>query len=305
MLTLHKPDAIFSPRHVPTWLMLAFSAGSVNATAVLACQRYVTHVTGTATKLGLEWKHTELMAEFGAVLICFVLGAMFSGFLINGRAHRGKRPLYALPLLIVAALIASVGAVGDAGLFGPFGQTVDTPADFTLLSMLSFAMGLQNAAVATSTGLLVRTTHLTGPATDLGIHLVELFYSTGEDRLTAKRHGALRAGKISCFILGAVASVPLAAHVEYLAFLMPAFVTLLATTLSFLPARIRGRLPLGARAARSGEGKKGMVQKTALEMPSPGRSEPFEEKGSAEKDEPSAKDASEDAPGSKDAPRDE
>ena len=55
-----------------------------------------------------------------------------------------------------------------------------------LLSILSFAMGLQNAAVATSTGLLVRTTHLTGPATDLGIHLVELCFVKGEAHTRAR-----------------------------------------------------------------------------------------------------------------------
>ena len=46
-----------------------------------------------------------------------------------------------------------------------------------LLSLLAFAMGLQNAAVASTTGLAVRTTHLTGPATDLGIeakHMLRL-----------------------------------------------------------------------------------------------------------------------------------
>lgn len=45
------------------------------------------------------------------------------------------------------------------------------PGDFVLLCGLSFAMGLQNAAVASSTGQLVRTTHPTGPARDLGVHL--------------------------------------------------------------------------------------------------------------------------------------
>lgn len=81
--------------------------------------------------------------------------------LINARAHRGRRPLDAAPLLIVAGATAGVALAGHARLLGAFGGEVDQAGDFVLLSALSFASGLQNAAVATSTGLLVRTTHLT------------------------------------------------------------------------------------------------------------------------------------------------
>jgi uncharacterized membrane protein YoaK (UPF0700 family) len=268
MLTLHKPDAIFSRRHVPTWLMLTFAAGSVNAAAVLACARFVTHVTGTVTKLGLEWGNIVLMADFAAVIVCFIAGAMFSAFVINGRARRDKKPLFGLPLLIVASLLATAGAAGHMGIFGKFGETIDTPADFVLLSMLSFAMGLQNAAVATSTGLLVRTTHLTGPATDLGIHLVELFYTKGDEHVNARRHALLRAGKIAGFCLGAVVTVPLAARLEYLVFFLPASVTIAGAALSFLPGVIAGRRPLGERT----EGR--LVNKSQLEMPSPTDADP-------------------------------
>jgi uncharacterized membrane protein YoaK (UPF0700 family) len=102
---------------------------------------------------------------------------------------------------------------------GDFGGAVDEPGDFVLLSSLSFASGLQNAAVATSTGLLVRTTHLTGPATDLGIHLVELAYVGGDARRNARRHAMLRAGKLVSFAVGAGVGATLA---RALGFLRPA-----------------------------------------------------------------------------------
>jgi uncharacterized membrane protein YoaK (UPF0700 family) len=235
MLTLHRPAEIFSVRHLPTWMMLAFSSGCTNAVAVVACERYVTHVTGTVTRLGMEVARLGILLDFAIVLGCFVAGAMLSSFLINGRARRGLEPFHALPLVIVALATAAIAVMGRIGWLGPFGGTLDEPRDFVLLAVLSFASGLQNAAVATSTGLLVRTTHLTGPATDLGIHLVELAYVRGEERRRTRQHALLRAGKIVAFAIGAGVGVSLAHALGFLAFLVPAAIVLAATWLSFVP----------------------------------------------------------------------
>lgn len=240
MDALHKPEEIFSLRHVPSWLMLTFAAGCVNAAAAVGCQQYVTHVTGTVTRIGMEIAHASILLDFVIVLACFLAGAGVSAVLINGRAHRGRRPLHAAPLLIVAAVTAGVAVAGHAGLLGAFGGEVNQADDFVLLSALSFASGLQNAAVATSTGLLVRTTHLTGPATDLGIHLVEMVYLEGEARRTVRQHALLRAGKITAFAAGAAAGVTLAHAAGFLAFLVPAALVLIATLLSFVPQSTEG-----------------------------------------------------------------
>lgn len=248
MLKLYHSEEIFSARHVPGWLLFSFSAGAVNASALFACNTFVTHVTGTVTQLGTDIAQLNLMLDFTLVLLCFIAGAVLSGFLINGRAYRGKRPLYALPLWITFSVVTFAGIGGHFGLLGKFGGEVAHPIDFVLLSILSFAMGLQNAAVATSTGLLVRTTHLTGPATDLGIHLVELFYVKGEQRLRARNHALLRAGKIFSFASGAAAVVPFASHYGFLVFLLPATCLLTAITISFWPRRLADSPPIGSKA---------------------------------------------------------
>lgn len=248
-LALHTPEQILSFRHAPTWLMLTFASGCVNAAAFVACQRFVTHVTGTATSLGMEVARLNIFLDFALVLVSFVVGAMTSAWLINARAQRGKTPLHVVPLLGVAAATAGVAFAGHAGLLGAFGGEVDETVDFVLLSVLSFASGLQNASVATSTGLLVRTTHLTGPATDLGIHLVELVYAEGEARQKAMQHALLRTGKIVGFTLGAAAGVWLAHSIQFLAFLVPSAVVMLATVLSFLPRPAEASLGASQRVS--------------------------------------------------------
>lgn len=231
-------------RNFPTWVLLAFGAGCVNAGGFFACQRFVTHLTGTSTRIGMDVGSWTLMAEYGVILLCFMLGAAASVWLLEGRLLRGKPPLPWLPLTLVSSLLLTVAALGHAGVFGPFGQTVETFGDFVMLSLLSFAMGLQNASVATSTGLAVRTTHMTGPTTDLAVALARLRYLNGESRRAALDSAALRGAKLIAFIGGAAVMIPVCARLEYLAFCVPAGVIALATARTFL------RVPrLGDRAA--------------------------------------------------------
>lgn len=234
MPTLHQPQQVFSMRHAPSWMLLALSAGAVNSIAFLACTRFVTHVTGTVTLIGIDAHSTRLALDYTVVLACFVLGAMASATLIDARFHRGRRPLYAIPLVSVALIQSFIGVLGVLGIFGEFGGSVETTLDFAFLSLLAFAMGMQNAAVATSTGNFVRTTHMTGPATDLGVHLATAFHVEGEPRRHALRHAALRAGKIAAFTVGAGIGAYLAKSLAFAAFFVPALIVASATALSFI-----------------------------------------------------------------------
>jgi uncharacterized membrane protein YoaK (UPF0700 family) len=175
-ITLHTPDTIYSLRHTPSWFALACAAGAVNGFGFLTCEQFVSHVTGTATRIGLEWPHLGLAAEYTVVLVCFVAGAVASVLWIQGRAYWGRHPQWASPLFAVALILTSTALAGGR-VFGPFGaQVAADPPPVVLLSVLAFAMGLQNAAAASTTGLAVRTTHLTGPATALGIHLGTAYF---------------------------------------------------------------------------------------------------------------------------------
>ena len=251
-VVLYPPNAVYSWRHVPSWMLLTLAAGSVNAGAFLACERYVSHVTGTAMRVGLNGDMENLVAEATLVLGCFILGAMASVLALEARHRRGKPVAYASPLVVVALLLIGVAAAGSHGVFGPFGGSVEVLSDLVLVSILSFAMGLQNAAVATTTGMAVRTTHLTGPATDLGVHLATALCVKGEERRASLRAAALRGGKIIAFIVGAAMMVPLTQMANYTAFVVPAAAVLVAAALSFVPEQKTTSSPEspGAQPAR-------------------------------------------------------
>jgi uncharacterized membrane protein YoaK (UPF0700 family) len=217
-------------------VLLALGAGAVNAGAFAACERFVTHVTGTATRIGIDTGSWLLMAEYTGVLLAFIVGAMASVLALQGRALRGKRPLHAVPLLVTAALLVAVAVLGSTGFFGPIGGQVEEPSDFALLLVLALAMGLMNAGVASSTAIAVRTTHMTGPATDFGVSLAVAWLSDGAKRREALQLAALRGGKLAAFIAGAALMFPFVERVGHAAFIAPAAVVLIAAVRSFLPS---------------------------------------------------------------------
>ncbi len=234
---LHRASDVLSLRHWPSWMMLALAAGAVNAGAFLSCERFVSHMTGIVSRIGLDVGIWPLMLEYALVLVTFIAGAMVSVLAIQARVLRGKRPLHALPIFMVTVVLALVGFAGHLGAFGSIGGKVEETPDFTFLCILAFAMGLMNASVATSTALSVRTTHMTGPATDFGVHLAIACLTTGEEQKNALRLAALRGGKLVSFCVGAVLMIPAMGALGYLAFTLPAGVVLVAMVRSFLPKR--------------------------------------------------------------------
>lgn len=235
MPTVVQKNELTNQRHLPSWALLAFSAGAVNAGALLACQVFVSHVTGTVTRIGVDASQV-LALEYLLVLVAFISGAAAAIILAKKRGS-STGPAYWVPLTTVAAFLIAVAGLGSVGAFGVFGGTVETAHDFALLAVLSFAMGMQNAAVAVSTGLAVRTTHMTGPATDIGVALAELVSSDAAERAAARDSLVLRTTKLIAFVVGGVVMAVLCPRVGFLAFVLPAVTVLTATVRSYAPWR--------------------------------------------------------------------
>ena len=153
-------------------IMLAFIGGAVNAGGFLAIGQYTSHVTGIVSALADHLALGEFAAALAAAAawIAFVSGAATTAVLINLARRRRLRSRYALSLLFEAALLLLFGVAGTYLTAMP-----DLLAPVTVL-LLCFIMGLQNAIVTKVSGAVIRTTHLTGMTTDLGIELGKLVY---------------------------------------------------------------------------------------------------------------------------------
>ena len=152
--------------------MLAFNAGAVNAGGFLLISMYTSHMTGFASMLADNLVLGNMKLVLGALgaLLAFTAGAAFTAVLVNWSRHHWLRSEYALPLLVEAALLLVFGLLGAT-------MTRQTPFAVPLaLLVLAFTMGLQNALVSKISSSQIRTTHMTGVITDLGIELGKLLY---------------------------------------------------------------------------------------------------------------------------------
>jgi uncharacterized membrane protein YoaK (UPF0700 family) len=203
--------------------VLAFVAGAANAGGFLAVGQYTSHMTGILSSVAdnaVLGQFTLALGGLGAVL-AFLLGAMTTAWMVNWGLRRHLRSAYGLPLLLEAVLLLVFGLFGAAiGLM----TAVFLPLTVVLLC---FIMGLQNAVITKISRAVIRTTHITGLLTDLGIELGKLLYvnrhpdqqpvRANRDRLRV--HGQLiasffvggLAGALGFKYAGYVSTVPLAA----------------------------------------------------------------------------------------------
>jgi uncharacterized membrane protein YoaK (UPF0700 family) len=152
--------------------VLAFIAGAINAGGFLAVQRYTSHMTGILSAIAddLILGHTVLVLAGVASLASFLGGAATTAVLINWARRRQMHGEFALSLMLEAVLLLIFGLLGaNLQLF----SELFVPSTVLLLC---FIMGLQNAIVTKISKAEIRTTHMTGVITDLGIELGRLIY---------------------------------------------------------------------------------------------------------------------------------
>ncbi len=224
MYRLRTEDYVKS-RFISLWSMLAFQAGFINSIGFLACHRFVSHVTGFSTQVGMTLGDGNfwLALEMFIAPIAFVGGAWFNGWLTVARSAKGQKPRYDLATLAIPFLLLILLMAGLNGFFGKFGEPLLLSRDFFLLGGLSFLCGLQNACFATLTKGQIRTTHLTGISTDFGTDLALTLHARlpePEHSLTIRRN-ILRAMTFLSFSLGALISALVDSHLQYWSFTVP------------------------------------------------------------------------------------
>ena len=189
---------------------LAFVAGATNAGGFLAVHAYTSHMSGTVSRAADEFAlgHTVTALAAVSTIMVFALGAATTSFLVSlGRRHR-FRSHYAFALAMEGVLLLMFG------MMGPHLAHVHRIALPATIILLSFTMGMQNAIVTTISHAEVRTTHMTGVVTDLGIELSRLFYmNVNRDRrlkhIVANRdkiklHGLILAAFFGGGVIGAL-----------------------------------------------------------------------------------------------------
>ena len=207
---------------LPRWVWsgawaLAFIAGMVNVVGLLGFEHQaVTHLTGTTTLLAaaIAAQDGPAILHFLAILGSFMGGTLFSGYFIqDSTLQLGRR--YGVALLLESLLlILAVPLMQRHSMAG--------------LYCAAGACGLQNAMVSTYSGAVVRTTHVSGMFTDLGIFLGHTLRGLPVD----ERRLRLCFLVISGFLGGGIAGAVAFHHVSYATLYIPAGLTA-ATALTY------------------------------------------------------------------------
>ncbi|KQV52224.1 YoaK family protein [Massilia sp. Root335] len=202
---------------------LAGVAGATNAGGFLAVHQYTSHMTGIVSSAAdnLALGAGDLVLDALGAIVSFLLGAASTALLVNYGRRRSLASEYALPLMFEAVLLLAFGVLGARlssvrGLFVP-----------ATVMLLCYTMGLQNALVTKLSHAEIRTTHMTGIVTDIGIELGRMLYWNADETArprVASNHARLAvlcgllgsffgggvAGALGFKVLGYAATVPLA-----------------------------------------------------------------------------------------------
>ena len=202
--------------------ILGLTAGFVNAAGFLGFSVLTTNVTGHAAlfaeRIAMEdWKTARVVALW---MFLFLAGAFVSGLIVS-RIGRNQRFSYVIPILIEMGILLGIA------LFG-YRYDHSLVAKEVFAGSLLFAMGLQNSLVSMVSGSVVRTTHLTGTFTDLGIELAQITQKSHDDRPTLKARIRLRSAIIFFFMCGALGGAYLYRYVSFHAFVVPVILLFIA-----------------------------------------------------------------------------
>lgn len=206
---------------LPYWLQfgtffLAINAGIVNVLGlVTVLHQSVSHMTGNVSVFALallDWNLAQLLYLF-LIVVCYVIGSFYSGFIL-GNSHFSLGRRYGFPLSLVAFFIFFCWA------FLPY-----FPRYALLLA--SAAMGVQNAMISHYKGTIIRTTHLSGVLTDLGLALGYCLRGLDVDKKRVVLHLLILIG----FLIGGIIAAALYPRLQLDSFLVPASLSLI---LSFI-----------------------------------------------------------------------
>lgn len=219
-------------------ISLSWIAGYTNVVTLIVTGMMVSHVTGNLTHVGQLLSEWDLAAglKMLAVPVCFVAGSILSGVSVTIATRLRRRSIYIVPMLLQAMLLTAVSIMITLG------ERDDSERQLALawpmVLVTSAAMGLQNATITSISGAVVRTTHLTGVLTDIGLDLVNFCFwlrdktrrrgivrwkrvLRGIARQPDAQRIALLASIAGSFLFGVVAGTLIHDHARWLALMPP------------------------------------------------------------------------------------
>jgi uncharacterized membrane protein YoaK (UPF0700 family) len=175
MIHIKDLSEIYTRKYVWIWFLAAFKAGFINSAGFLATGKFVSHVTGFGTQVGIAIGHDMLLfgAELLIIPIAFISGGVITAAILD---RDQESPPYHLVQGLISLLIGVVILVGETSFTAsqiPFDVYENyNGVEFVIIALLCLICGLKNALVTWTTHGKIRISHLTGLSTDIGLHFL-------------------------------------------------------------------------------------------------------------------------------------
>jgi len=212
--------------------LLSSIAGALNAVGFLIAGSFTANMTGNISAFADNLANGAVVISFSfmGLVVAFICGASVAAFAIQAGEKRRLRSIYSLVIIAEAVLLLLMGMA----LIMSFSYRHEA----FLVIVLSFVMGLQNAATTMISRARVRTTHVSGMATDIGIELADLVSNakTGQDAMPKLKLHSLT---LASFAIGGVCGALLFQFVGSWLFVIASIVLLFIA----IPEAIRAHRP--------------------------------------------------------------
>ncbi|MEP3045495.1 MAG: YoaK family protein [Roseibium sp.] len=175
--------------------LLSSIAGALNAVGFLIAGSFTANMTGNISAAADQIANGGILVSlsFLGLVVAFVFGASMAALAIQVGESRQIRSVYALAIAAQAVILLLLGMT--------LGLSSNNAHEVFLVIVLSFVMGLQNAVTTMISRARVRTTHVSGMATDIGIELAALLGDTNS-RQDALPKLWLHSLTLVCFFIG-------------------------------------------------------------------------------------------------------
>ncbi len=215
--------------------LTAFTAGTINIASLLIFLSFTSNVTGHYAIFAAEISQGNWtqVAVVGGWIFLFFFGGFVANMSVINFNKKSKYFAHALPIVLEILCLLAVG------IYGQFYYKKTLQETETLVALMIFATGLQNGLTASISNFSVKTTHLTGTTTDLGI-LFSMFTQKKfrkNPELTAR--AKLLLSIMLAYVLGAVFSGLTYYHLEFRVFYIISICLLVVIGYDFYKINLR------------------------------------------------------------------
>lgn len=215
--------------------LTAFTAGTINIASLLIFLSFTSNVTGHYAIFAAEISkgNWTQVAVVGGWIFLFFFGSFLSNFIVINFNKKSKYLAHSMPIVLEIICLLFVGIYGQF-----FYQKTVEETEY-LVALMLFATGLQNGLTASISNFSVKTTHLTGTTTDLGILLSMFTHKKYRKNPELIARAKLLSSIMAAYVLGAVFSGLTYFYLEFRVFYVISVCLLVVIGYDFYKINIR------------------------------------------------------------------